>query len=511
MQNGKLLILNTSVLTVGTVIMRSISVFFNIYLSNRIGSAGIGLLQLITTVYNLAVTFASGGVKLGATRLVSETNLGNKGKIRSVVFVCMKYALVFGMITAVMLFIFSGIISDKWIVDKRAATAIKILSLSLPAVAVSSVLSGYFTAKKTMTKYSIVQLIEQTFKIAVTVVSLSFFRSGDTEYACSAVAFGITVSEYISAIVSYSIFHSENRTRSEFDSSVLRKLIHISLPEFTGSGCRAILLTVEHILIPSGFRKSGYNTENAMSIYGYIHGMALPVILYPSAFISSLSSMLVPELSQIKLSDNTEKINAVCKISLRFAMIFSFGAAAFFFTFSDAVSLAVYKENSAVFYIKLLSVLVPVMYCDMITDGLLKGLDEQSASMRYNILDSAICVILVGILVPRYSVSGYIFVLFLSEIINFSLSINRLIKKVGLSINPINDFIKPFFCAAFSCLAVYMILITMFSRVNNSAVILAFSAAIYISLYLLSLNFTSSISKADREILRRLTKNRNYT
>lgn len=511
MQNGKLLILNTSVLTVGTVIMRSISVFFNIYLSNRIGSAGIGLLQLITTVYNLAVTFASGGVKLGATRLVSETSAGNKEKIRFIVYVCMRYALVFGMITAAILFIFSGIISDKWIVDKRSTMALKILSLSLPAVAVSSVLSGYFTAKKTMAKYSIVQLIEQAFKIIVTVVSLTFFSSGDTEFACSAIAFGITVSEYISAIISYSVFRSENRVKYVSDASLLRKLLHISLPEVTGSGCRAVLLTVEHILIPSGFRKSGFNTENAMSIYGYIHGMALPVILYPSAFISSLSSMLVPELSQIKLSDNSKKISAICRISLRFAMIFSFGAAAFFFAFSDTVSSAVYKENSAAFYIKLLSVLIPIMYCDMITDGLLKGLDEQSASMRYNIFDSAICVILVAVLVPRYSVSGYIFILFLSEIINFSLSINRLIRKIGVSINPINDIIKPLVCSIFCGLAVYVLIIPKICLIKNNVIILAISAVIFILLYLLGLYFMGGINKEEKNAYGRIIKNGNYT
>lgn len=495
MRSGKLLIFNTSVLTIGTILMRSISVFFNVYLTNRIGSAGIGLFQLITTVYGLFITFASGGVKLGATRLVSESELSDNDRTNSVMHICIKYALTAGSIAAFLLFIFSGIISDKWINDERATVSLKILSLSLPCVAVSAALNGFFTAQKTMAKFSIVQLSEQVVRILITIITIALFGTDNTERACSAVALGITVSELFSMLVSYSLFKSQNKSSSN-NADILKKLLHISIPELTGSGCRAVLLTVEHILIPIGFKKSGYNIEKAMSIYGYIHGMALPIILYPSSFVSSLSSMLVPELSQIKAKNHSAKISTVCKTSIRFALLFSFGAAAFFFFFSEYVSVVVYKDNSAAFYIRLLSVLIPVMYCDMITDGLLKGLDEQAASMRYNIIDSAICVVLVAVLVPNYSVSGYIFVLFLSEIINFSLSINRLIKRIGISINLINDIFKPFCCALLSCGITYSLILQLFSLPGNNIIVFVLCIISFIAMYTFTLICSGCINQA---------------
>ena len=507
MRSGKLLIFNTSVLTIGTILMRSISVFFNVYLTNRIGSAGIGLFQLITTVYGLFITFASGGVKLGATRLVSESELSDNDRTNSVMNICIKYALTAGSIAAILLFIFSGIVSDKWINDERATVSLKILSLSLPCVAVSAALSGFFTAQKTMAKFSIVQLSEQVVRILITIITIALFGTDNTERACSAVALGITVSELFSMLVSYSLFKSQSKSRLHHDTNILKKLLHISIPELTGSGCRAVLLTVEHILIPIGFKKSGYNTENAMSIYGYIHGMALPIILYPSSFVSSLSSMLVPELSQIKAKNNSEKISTVCKTSIRFAILFSFGAAAFFFFFSEYVSVVVYKDNSAAFYIRLLSVLIPVMYCDMITDGLLKGLDEQEASMRYNIIDSAICVVLVAVLVPNYSVSGYIFVLFLSEIINFSLSINRLIKRIGISVDLINDILKPLYCALLSCGITYSLVLQLFALPGNSIIVFVLCIISFIAMYTCTLICSGCINQTEKTKLGSLIKN----
>ena len=67
MNNSKLA-KHTAVMTAVNLIMRSASVFFNAYLTSKVGSAGMGLFQLVMTVYSLAVTFSCAGIKLAATR-----------------------------------------------------------------------------------------------------------------------------------------------------------------------------------------------------------------------------------------------------------------------------------------------------------------------------------------------------------------------------------------------------------------------------------------------------------
>ena len=108
-------------------------------------------------------------------------------------------------------------------------------------------------------------------------------------------------------------------------------------------------------------------------------------------------------------------------------LIFACVCAGVFALGATAVSNAVYHSDEAVLYIRILSPLVPIMYTDMVTDGMLKGLDQQVHSMNYNMIDSALCVILVATLLPKYSVKGYIFILYFSEILNFYLSLRRLL------------------------------------------------------------------------------------
>jgi Na+-driven multidrug efflux pump len=68
------------------------------------------------------------------------------------------------------------------------------------------------------------------------------------------------------------------------------------------------------------------------------------------------------------------------------------------------------------------------MYLDYVTDGMLKGLGQMMSSMMYNIMDAGLSVLMVLLLLPRFQVPGYIFIIFFVECFNFALSIRRLFK-----------------------------------------------------------------------------------
>ncbi len=502
MRNAKLLMFNTLVLTITGFIMRTISVSFNVYLTNKIGAEGIGLFQLIMTVYGLAVTFAGAGVKLGATRLVTDSLNTESSDTGQIVKLCIKYSLCAGLSVCFILFLFAGIIGKIWIGDLKSISSLKLLSFSLPPISVSAALNGYFTAKKTLVKYSIIQLLEQFLKIIITVVLLSIYGNMGTEYASGAICFGITASEIFSAFSAYIIFiKDKNKKNNIKKKSIFSKLLHIAVPDAVGASFRAVLLTAEHLLIPKGFAKAGDSTNESMAVYGTIHGMALPIVLYPSAILSALSSLLIGEMSSCLLFDDKKRAGFISSTSIKLTLIFSIGISGFMVFFSDKLSLAVYNDLNSAFYIRVISFLVPIMYTDMITDGLLKGIDQQNASMRYNIFDSAICVILVYLLLPIYAVKGYIFILFLSEIINFMLSINRLIKFAKVEVNISTEIIKPIICSVISCATVNMVI--NFFTLSDKA-ILIISAAFTFFFYSAMIILTDCISNKELKTYRAL-------
>ena len=302
---------------------------------------------------------------------------------------------------------------------------LRLLAFALPFTAMSSVLGGYFTAKGMILPYSCIQLIEQGIK---TLAAMLLIRGARTpQSACTAVITAMVASEALSFLLSFALKKSAVKKGAADKSVRLKSFFRIALPDAAGTCVRNILLTVEHLLIPKGFERSGEGSSAALAAYGNIHGMALPLLLYPSAVLSSLSALLIPELARRREACDKSGISLCVERNLKRTLIFAYVCAGVFALGAPAVSNAVYHSDEAVLYIRILSPLVPIMYTDMVTDGMLKGLDQQVHSMNYNMIDSALCVILVATLLPKYSVKGYIFILYFSEILNFYLSLRRLL------------------------------------------------------------------------------------
>ena len=68
----KRFLLNTAIIAGTSLILKCAGLFFRVYLSNTIGAEGMGLYQLIFSMYVFLISLSSAGVSLSVTRIVSE-------------------------------------------------------------------------------------------------------------------------------------------------------------------------------------------------------------------------------------------------------------------------------------------------------------------------------------------------------------------------------------------------------------------------------------------------------
>lgn len=215
-------------------------------------------------------------------------------------------------------------------------------------------------------------------------------------------------------------------------------MLRISLPIAASAYLRSALVTVEHILIPFGLRRFGAGQKEALASYGTIHGMVFPLIFFPSAVTSTFASLIVPELSELSAKygkRDAHHIKYVVSRAITMTVMFGTLCAGVFILFSEPLGMLVYKSAEAARYIGVFAVLIPLMYLDTAVDGMLKGLNEQLASMKYNIIDAAISVFLVYTLLPKMGIWGYVVCVFATELVNDVLSLSRLLKVTGVKIN----------------------------------------------------------------------------
>ena len=170
MKRVRVFLLNGIVLTITSFLMSGIGVWFSLYLTNKIGAEMMGVYQLIMSVYSFGVTLATSGINLAATRQIAEA-LGKNSRagLRHILVKCLLYSLFFGTLACVILLLFGEQIGLSWLKNEQTILPLKIMAVSFPFIAMSSVLSGYFTAVRRVYKNASVQILEQFFKIFLTI------------------------------------------------------------------------------------------------------------------------------------------------------------------------------------------------------------------------------------------------------------------------------------------------------------------------------------------------------
>lgn len=157
----------------------------------------------------------------------------------------------------------------------------------------------------------------------------------------------------------------------------------------------------------------------------------MSLVLFPNIIVLAFSNLLIPEFAEFTARSQDSKIKNITQKILKYTIYFSVITSIILFIFAPQLSKIMYKNTDVIIYIKVLAPLVPIMYIDNVVDAILKGLDKQVTVLKINILDLITSIFLILTLIPIYGINGYIFIIYFSEILNFSFSFYALKKALN--------------------------------------------------------------------------------
>ena len=435
---GKQLFRNTALLTVSSLVMRCVGMLWQIWLTGRIGAAGIGLFQLVMSVGFLFVTVAVSGIRFAVTRLLAEElGPGRQGSVGGVVLRAGVYAMFFGFLAMGVLYFGAEPIGFLWIGDARTVLSLRLMALSLPAAGLSSLMGGYFTAVGRVWKSAAEQFAEQFLRMLLVVLALRWAVTEDLSIVCAAVVGAGTAADIAGAFAMLVLYLFDRRRYAgsgAVGTSLTPRMLKIAFPLALSAYARGALNTFRQLLVPKGLRLSGLSADAALTGYGVINGMAMPLLTFPTCLPAALAELLVPALTEAQVTGQTQLLRRTVEQLLRKTLLFSLAAAAFFFVSADMLGGLIYHNAQCAMFIRVFAPMVPFIYTDIVTDGCLKGLGEMMRSMTYNIAEAALGLVLVWALLPTWALAGYVFVLYVCEIFNFALSLRRLHTVTGCRI-----------------------------------------------------------------------------
>ncbi len=422
----------TLLLTIANLLLRLAAMSFQIYLSGRIGAAGVGLLQLILSVKAMSFTMGSAGIRTCAMYLSAEEFGRNRPQnIHAVLSGCSRYSLVCSVPVLFLLWRLAPWLAENWIGGSAAVPSLRVCALILPVCCLYGVMTGYFTAAGRIGELVGVEFLEQGCAMAVTFLLLSQWAGANAGRACLSVVLGGGAAALISLRVLRFLHQGTLPPPEGPQRPPYRRILRISLPLAVADDLRAGLNTIENLIVPKRLaRFSG--TANALADYGVLHGMVFPVLMFPSAILSSLAELLVPEFSRCAAGRRMPRVRYLARRGLRVSLLFSLCAGGILFTGADALGELLYHSGAVGRALRLYAPLVPLLYTDAIVDAICKGLGQQSANARYNLLTSFLDVTFLWLLLPQYGLRGYYISFAVTHLINFCLSLRRLLLASGV-------------------------------------------------------------------------------
>lgn len=431
--------------------MKFAALIFNIYISNQIGSEAVGVFSLVMAVYLFFITVATSGLNIAVTVIVSEKFALNKNQQAiKAIRTCIFFSLMLGIAAGGLILLFSNFITSKCLHNMVSSRPLFYIAIGLPFIAMSSCISSYFATIRKAYKNAISQVFEFTIKMFATIILLKINISNGVEAICISLILADVISEICSFTLIFILYIIDIKLKKLEDIRSFGQRINIlkiAFPVAVTSYIRSGLSTLKQLIIPTQLEKSGISCSRALSQYGMINGMVLPVITFPTVFTDSYSMLLIPEFSTYVAQKNYKAINYIANKIFKITCAFTMCICSIFFIFSNDLGLAIYNNIEIGYYFKIFTPFIFFMYMDHIIDCILKGLNKQFGVMCCNILDLSITTCFIYFLLPVLGIKGYVLSIFFSEVLNFSISLFQLFKYSGIKPNLIDWIVVPLFCS----------------------------------------------------------------
>ncbi len=425
---------NAAILTSTSLILRAAGMFFRIYIAAKIGAEGIGLFSLIMTVYALCVTYSTAGLSVVSTRIIAEQMAKNKDNIHAVVSKVIKLGVFLGVLCTILLIALAKPIGLYLLHDENAILPLQILAPSLPFMAYSAVLRGYFLAVKRVGPNARSQILEQILRIGVVVAILFYLQTDNLLLFVCAVVIGNTFSESISWVYMLYSYKKSVKKASETDTDKsVKSIAKILAPIAAAQYSTGTLKALENIMVPACLALFLGSRELAVEQFGALKGMALPVLFFPFSFISTLATLLLPDITSAHIQNQTAILQRLITRVLFMTLSVSVLAGGMYTVFANEIAVLLYDDISIAFYIFVLGPLTPFMYLESMVDGILKGMNEQVATFRYTMVDCSIRIVLIYILLPHFGMQGFLFIMLISNLLTCLLNLKRLLKVAKLN------------------------------------------------------------------------------
>ena len=416
----------TIILTASGIASRGMGFFYRIFLSHTIGAEGIGIYQLIFPVYTFCFALCVFGIQTAISRLIASALAKKQETYADCIFLTGTFlALALSFCASITVYLFADWIGTVFLQEPRTVSLLKLLSISIPFGVFHSCVSAFYYARKKAEIPAFLQILEQFVRIGSSFLIYQILLSRQiTPSAWMAVA-GVLAGELTSACVCL-ILISARKLRPAAPVSFFqtaKEIITLSVPLTCNRVLLTLLTSMENILIPIRLRLFGLTGEQALSLFGILAGMVMPLLFFPSAITNSMSVMLLPSVAQKQALGENKNITSTIRMTVQSCLLLGLFCFVLFFCFGRYLGILLFQNETAGAFIRTFSFICPFFYLNHTLMSILNGLGKTLRSFLHNLLAVLIRISFTFFCIPIYGIKGYLWGILLGELLTTILNL----------------------------------------------------------------------------------------
>jgi len=392
-----------SIVTGFSILTRLLSFVFKIWISRALGAEVVGLYQIAQSVLLLLFTLTSGAPTVLSRKIAEASTKDDIKRQNSLVTA----SLIIGfIISAVLLALFFGLNSKLGFLfsDERCVPIFLIMLPTLLTSTIYASLRSWFWGRKRFLAFSSTELLDEIVKILLSVV----FAGGLVTFISGAqgIALAMTLSDAICVIVLALLYFLSGGRLAK--PGGFKELISRTVPLSATRIITSLAASLTAIIIPRMLVSGGMSVSEATAEYGRVAGMALPLIMAPVMFVSSLSVVLIPDVAELRAKSEMDAVKQKLSVSMTFAILI---AAVFFVIYlplGKHVGLLLFKDEHAGALVSNCSVMLFPIAVAQATTPMLNSLGKERTTFINSLLGSLAmlpCIFFLPKLVGVYSMA----------------------------------------------------------------------------------------------------------
>ncbi len=377
-----------------------------IFVSRILGGEGIGLYQMAFPIYFFAMTVSQAGVPVAISIITAErVALNDIYGAKRVFRISMALMLVTGILFSALTYFAAGwLIEWQFIRDPRAYMSVVVLAPTVFFVTFLASSRGYLQGWQRMTPTAVSQIVEQIFRVITMIVLADLFLPWGLEYAAAGASLG-ALAGAVTGLIVLVYFHIKlnreidqkygtdlqptEQSKNESTLSIMKRIFTLSLPVSAASIMLPVVSNLDLMIVPQRLEVAGYSVHQATELFGYLTGMAVPLVNLATILTASLAVSIVPAISEARALKDSARIYRQTAAAVRISNFVCFPAFVIVFVLATPIASLIYNAPGAGPAVMISAVSIILLGLHQVSTGVLQGLGHTTIPMVNMILAAA--------------------------------------------------------------------------------------------------------------------------